>query len=310
MTRVLNKLFKVLVVELVKTAFVSNLLFANLILAHKVQSIAVHFVVSVLAVELQIIQVNAANQVISHSITTIALVLTLLGDLVPETHASSVLPAQDLHNAIVEIGHVVALGVPARDDVSVFNQAEKDVQQLRLGVTQQGVFKLFRDSLSLLLSQGPGSDHQGKVLAQPAAIHAHSRDLVECLFGRTESQLRVEVRFDVKVSYVQFGAGSVLVVVIEAAEDGIDVRLKLLFSGDHAALALEFFSTSGLKLLQPVTKDALVLATLAGIIHDISAGIAVVYTLSVDTLYNFNCVLFFYEYCVHVCQIDFSSFNS
>ena len=84
---VLNELLEVIVVELIQRAFILCLLLAHLILADGIQTIAVHLVIGMLAIQLQIIQVAATNQVIGNSLAAIALVFSLLGILVPQAHA-------------------------------------------------------------------------------------------------------------------------------------------------------------------------------------------------------------------------------
>ena len=98
---VLNELFKVVVVECIQRAFIVRLLFIDFILTHKIQAIAVHFMISVFAIQLQIVQVHTPHNVPGGLHATILFVLALFGQLAAQAQAPGFILAQDLENTIV-----------------------------------------------------------------------------------------------------------------------------------------------------------------------------------------------------------------
>ena len=226
LTVIFDEALEILLVEIVEGAFVGRLVLSNLDLGHIVQTIAVKLLGVMLLVEFEVVEVDAAHEVVGLQFTLELEIFALARKLVPQAHLAQMVLGEDARDAVDQIGNIEAGRVPARQDINIFDHVEEGLQKLAFIGECHRVFELGADRLPFFDAKGRRDQDQRHHLLEIGHVDRDGGDWIERVFGWRKSTLRVEIDLNVEKADVQNRRIDALVVSCQRAKHRIDVALE------------------------------------------------------------------------------------
>ena len=303
---VFNKLFKVVVVKLIKCAFIHSLVFANFHFTNSIQSICVAFFICVLAIQVEIVHMHSTNSVICFAHLAKLFIFSTLGQLSPQTKTSCVILAQHTLDSVDSVRNIIAFTVPTTVNISILNQIKERFKHIAFalfGVWKQYTFftpTTFTHSVCFIKVHTFGWHCNCNQHIKPLQMHCNCSDRHKRIFYWSKASVWIKVCLDIPKRHVQLWCILVQIVFTQTLEYWIYVRLKHFLAFVYSKFFAEVFCVLTYYTLQLISKDTFVFATWIFIVKCVFCLILIIKTLTILAFYTTNNIGVSIKKCIYV----------